>query len=457
MAKSKTEFVCSSCGYKNPKYLGKCPECQKFGTLSEVVIEKEKEQTIFTKTKMSSKDKPQKLKLIKANTLERYKTDVNEFDRVMGGGLVVDSVNIITAPPGMGKSTLLLEVSNALCNKGLKVLYISGEESESQTKLRADRVLKPTISDNFYVKSECNLNHIIKDIEEIDPSFIIIDSIQTIFSPDLDNMPGGDKQIMYCASSLLKIAKTPENPRVMFFVGQMTKEDELRGSRELEHMVDAVFSIEAEDGSQLRILRAKKNRFGNVEEIGLFEMNDEGMIAIDNPSKYFITDRVSPVSGSIITMIRQGNRNIAIEIEALTESNSFTFPTRISGGLNRDFVQILIATADKRMGLNMKKHDVYLQVGGGLRVKDTCVGLGIIMSIYSSIKNVPIDNKTVFLGEVSLTGELKRIPNIMSMLKDLERMGFEKVFIPSSNSIKTKFKKLKIHEVSTLIDVIKLL
>ena len=186
-------------------------------------------------------------------------------------------------------------------------------------------------------------------------------------------------------------------------------------------------------------------------------MNDEGMIAIDNPSKYFITDRVSPVSGSIITMIRQGNRNIAIEIEALTESNFFSFPTRISGGLNRDFVQILIATADKRMGLNMKKHDVYLQVGGGLRVKDTCVGLGIIMSIYSSIKNVPIDNKTVFLGEVSLTGELKRIPNIMSMLKDLERMGFEKVFIPSSNSIKTKFKKLKIHEVSTLIDVIKLL
>jgi len=454
MPKIKRNFICSECGYKTVKYIGRCPQCGSFDTLKEEIIEEEV-KSAYTASKMTSTSLPVKLKEVKANALKRYESGIKEFDRVMGGGVVIDSVNIITAPPGTGKSTLLLDIANKFAEQGLNALYISGEESESQIKLRADRILKGKISENLYIKAECNLNHILKDIDSIKPKFVIIDSIQMIYSPDIENVPGGDKQIILCTSMLLKKAKETEEPIVMFFVGQTTKDDELRGTRELEHMVDAVFNLEAEEGSTLRVLRASKNRFGNIEEIGLFEMTDEGIKEIDNPSKYFITERDHPVTGSVITMIREGSRNIAVEIESLTESNAFSFPTRICGGLNKDFVQILIAVIDKRLKLNMKKHDVYLQVGGGLKVKDTAVGLGVVVSIYSSMKNISVDGKTVFLGEVGLTGEIKRIPNIESRLKDLERMGFEKVFIPKNNVFDLKLKKIKVIEAETIDEVIK--
>jgi len=454
MAKGpKKYYECQTedCGYHSINNIGKCPNCQEFGTFKEVI---EREPTVKKNNRMTSSDSNvSKLKdILASNTSKLIVTGINEFDRVIGGGIISDSVNVLTAPPGAGKSTLLLEVAQKIAEQGKNVLYIAGEESESQIKLRATRILVD-ISDNIYIKAETNLENIMLIINKIKPTLLIIDSIQMLFSLECDGSLGGDKQLLYCSSTILNKAKNSTFPISVFFVAQVTKDDELRGSREFEHMIDAVFTLTMEDDSGiLRMLKSTKNRFGDVSEVGLFEMNETGLIEIANPNKYFITSRTIPVSGSAISAIKEGTRTIAVEVNTLTETNNFTYPSRISQGINRDFLQILLAVMDNKLSCNVKKKDVYVQTSNGIRVKDTSIGLAVIASIYSSVNNIPIDNDTAFLGEVSLTGEIKKIPNIDRIIGDFERMGFKKIIIPKNNKLKT-YKIIEIVEIENVSEI----
>lgn len=449
MAKKTTSYVCSECGYKSPIQYGKCPSCKQFGTLIEEIEQKEEKNNRMTTnstTASSLKD------VVASNTSNLLKTNIGEFDRVVGSGLVADSVNVLTAPPGTGKSTLLLSVAEALANQGNNVLYIAGEESESQIKLRAERVLN-TIPDKIYIKSETNLETILATIDNIKPAFLIIDSIQMMFSENCDGTLGGEKQLLYCASSILNKAKNSDSSMCVFFVGQVTKDDELRGSREFEHMVDAVFTLSIGDETGiLRMFKSSKNRFGDTSEVGLFEMQENGLRELPNPNKYFITERDTPISGSAISAIKEGSRTIAIEINALAETNNFTYPSRISQGINKDFLQIILAVMENKLHDNTKKKDIYIQTSNGIKVKDTYIGLGIVAAIDSAINSIPLASDIAFIGEVSLTGEIKKVPNVDKIISDFERMGFKEIVIPQNNAMK-KYSKIKVIEIGNIKDI----
>lgn len=449
MAKKTTNYICSECGYKSATQYGKCPSCKSFGTMNEEVLEL---PTVANRITSKNANAKKLNTVIASNTSNLLKTNIGEFDRVVGGGLVADSVNVISAPPGTGKSTLLLSVSQALASQNYTVLYIAGEESESQIKLRAERILE-NISDNIYIKSETNLETILSTIDAISPQFLIIDSIQMLFSGECDGALGGEKQLLHCASAILNKAKNSSKSMCVFFVGQVTKEDELRGSREFEHMVDAVFTLSLGDESGiLRMFKSTKNRFGDTSEVGLFEMCETGMKELINPNKYFITERTTPVSGSAISAIKEGSRTIAIEINALAESNNFTYPSRISQGINKDFLQIMLAIMENKLSSNTKKKDIYIQTSNGIKVKDTYIGLGIIAAIDSAVSKTPLPSDMAFIGEVSLTGEIKKVPNIDKIISDFERMGFKTIVIPANNTTK-KYTKIEVKEIQNIKDL----
>lgn len=449
MAKKTTNYICSECGYKSATQYGKCPSCKSFGTMNEEVLEL---PTVANRITSKNANAKKLNTVIASNTSNLLKTNIGEFDRVVGGGLVADSVNVISAPPGTGKSTLLLSVSQALASQNYTVLYIAGEESESQIKLRAERILE-NISDNIYIKSETNLETILSTIDAISPQFLIIDSIQMLFSGECDGALGGEKQLLHCTSSILNKAKNSSKSMCVFFVGQVTKEDELRGSREFEHMVDAVFTLSLGDESGiLRMFKSTKNRFGDTSEVGLFEMCETGMKELINPNKYFITERTTPVSGSAISAIKEGSRTIAIEINALAESNNFTYPSRISQGINKDFLQIMLAIMENKLSSNTKKKDIYIQTSNGIKVKDTYIGLGIIAAIDSAVSKTPLPSDMAFIGEVSLTGEIKKVPNIDKIISDFERMGFKTIVIPANNTTK-KYTKIEVKEIQNIKDL----
>ena len=449
MAKKTTNYICSECGYKSATQYGKCPSCKSFGKMNEEVLEL---PTVAHRITSKNANAKKLNTVIASNTSNLLKTNIGEFDRVVGGGLVADSVNVISAPPGTGKSTLLLSVSQALASQNYTVLYIAGEESESQIKLRAERILE-NISDNIYIKSETNLETILSTIDAISPQFLIIDSIQMLFSGECDGALGGEKQLLHCTSAILNKAKNSSKSMCVFFVGQVTKEDELRGSREFEHMVDAVFTLSLGDESGiLRMFKSTKNRFGDTSEVGLFEMCETGMKELINPNKYFITERTTPVSGSAISAIKEGSRTIAIEINALAESNNFTYPSRISQGINKDFLQIMLAIMENKLSSNTKKKDIYIQTSNGIKVKDTYIGLGIIAAIDSAVSKTPLPSDMAFIGEVSLTGEIKKVPNIDKIISDFERMGFKTIVIPANNTTK-KYTKIEVKEIQNIKDL----
>lgn len=453
MGKYNSYHVCQTkdCGYKSSSFLGKCPVCKKYGTLKEILEQKKSTPSQENSNRVSSNDLSV-LKLKDVQTLGtkcKLRTGLKEFDRVVGDGITTGSVNVITAPPGCGKSTLLLDVSNNIASDGKKVIYISGEESESQIKQRANRTLD-SLSDNFYIKAETNVENIIRIIRNTTPEFIVIDSVQMLYSNDIEGVLGGEKQLMHCVTALLKEAKYSKNIFSIFFVGQVTKEIEARGSMEFLHILDGIFTLEnADDLGVLRILRSTKNRFGDTSEVGLFEMLATGMKELSNPNEYFISQRSKPVSGSCITAIKEGSRTIAIEINSLTETNNFSYPSRISQGVNKEYLQILLAILNNKGVCETKKKDVYVQTSNGVKVKDSCVGLAIAASILSVINNIPVPSDIAFLGEVSLTGEIKRVPNIDIILKDFERLGFKKVVVPKGNA-RNSYKHLKIKEISNI-------
>ncbi|NLM35360.1 MAG: DNA repair protein RadA [Clostridiales bacterium] len=453
--KTKTIYICSNCGYESPKWMGKCIDCGAWNTYYEEVVEVKKASggKVTTDRKAVA---AKRLTEVTASNSDRIITNISEFNRVMGGGIVRDSLTIITARPGAGKSTLLLQVADDVSNQGYKVLYASGEESESQIKNRAERILKK-INNDIWVVSDSNMNNVLHSVKDIDPDLIIIDSIQTFALEEYSSRPGSPTQTMECANELLKVAKNGQKPRAVIMVGQMTKEDEIAGLRALEHLVDTVLIIDGESGEELRSLIASKNRFGSTGEMGFFSMTEEGMVPIDNPSEFFMTKREPGqlVSGSALTVMKEGTRPIIVEIESLV-SHSFTpYPSRIGESIGREQLNTLISILEQRGRIPLYDKNVVIKSTGGIRLREQSVNLAVIMSIVSSTNNTPIDADTLFIADVGLTGELKKVPSLEARIREADRMGFKRVYI-AKGAIrdKSKFKDIKAIELNNIQQVI---
>lgn len=453
--KKKSIFICSNCSYESIGYMGKCPECNTWNSMVETVLQ-DKKNSRTSLGKATTKQPVKRLSEVESTNSDRIVTNISEFNRVMGGGIVKDSITILSAKPGAGKSTLLLQVANDLATMGYKVLYASGEESESQIKSRADRIIKK-IHSKVWVVSDNSMDNIIENIEEIDPDMIIIDSIQTFILDAFPNSRAGSPtQTMECAYELVQQAKNPNRPRAIFMVGQMTKEDELAGLRALEHLVDCVLIIEGESGEELRTLLTTKNRYGSTGEMGFFNMTEEGMTSIDNPSEYFMTRRENNnlVSGSSITVVREGTRPIILEIESLV-SDSFTpYPSRIGECMKREHLNTLVSILEQRGGVKLYDKNVVIKTTGGIKLKEQSSNLALIMSIASSVFQSPLPNDVVFISDVGLTGELKKVPSLESRIREVDRMGFSKAYIAPIIGKKIKTNNLQLIEVELLKDVI---
>ncbi|MFY9214032.1 MAG: DNA repair protein RadA [Tissierellaceae bacterium] len=454
--KKKSVFRCTNCDYESIGYMGKCPECGSWNTLQEVLVDRKQGKSSGS-SRLFEKKPIKRLGDITLENSQRIVTGLSEFNRVMGGGIVRDSVSILAARPGAGKSTLLLQVANDLATKGHKVLYASGEESESQIKARADRVIRE-IHQNMWVVSDNSMDNLLENIDEIDPDFIVVDSIQTFSLESFPNSRAGSPtQTMECAYELVKVAKNSGKPRSIFIVGQMTKEDELAGVRALEHLVDVVLLIEGESGEELRTLLATKNRYGSTGEMGFFNMTEKGMVSIDNPSEYFMTKREDGnlVSGSGLTVVREGTRPIILEIESLV-SDSFTpYPSRISEAMRKDQLNTLISILEQRGGIRLYDKNVVIKTTGGIKLKENASNLAVIMSIASSVFDVGISNDTAFIADVGLTGELKKVPSLEARLRELDRIGFRKAIVPRDSTRVKEYTNLEVIQLKTLRDVIK--
>ncbi|HHV97277.1 MAG TPA: DNA repair protein RadA [Clostridiaceae bacterium] len=455
--KIKTIYKCKNCGRQESKWLGRCPSCNEWDTMEEITVEVPNKRT-SSQSVNSKKVAATKLLNVEGSNSDRIITNISEFNRVMGGGIVKDSVTIITSQPGGGKSTLVLEIANDVASQGFKVLYASGEESESQIKNRADRILN-SISENLWIISDTNMDNVLESVKEIDPDLIIIDSIQTFTLEAFpESRAGSPTQTMECASTLVRIAKNEERPRAVIIIGQMTKEDELAGLRALEHLVDAVLYIESESSDELRSLLATKNRFGSTGEMGFFTMTERGMISIDNPSEYFMTNRSKNelVPGSAITVLREGTRPIIAEVESLVTKTFTPFPSRISEAIKREQLSTLISILEQRGKISLYDKDVVVKSTGGLRFKEQAVNLAVIMSIVSSVFDKGIPNDTAFISDVGLTGELKKVPSLEMRIRELDRRGFKKVYVArDAVSSNLKVENIEVIALKTLQEVIK--
>lgn len=453
--KERKVYICANCGRQEAKWIGKCPGCQQWNTLKEEVVKPDKGKQAINKKRTEAS----KLMNIEGGNSDRIVTGINEFNRVMGGGIVKDSVTIITSPPGGGKSTLVLTIANDISSQGYKVLYASGEESKSQIKNRADRILN-TIHENLWILSDTSMDNVLAHIAEIDPDLVVIDSIQTF---TLEAFPGSragsPTQTMECASELLHAAKNSARPRAVIMVGQMTKDDELAGLRALEHMVDTVLFIDAENDEELRSLSCTKNRFGSTGEMGFFAMLDTGMVSIDNPSEFFMTVRDADdlVSGSALTVVKEGTRPIVAEVESLVSKTFTPFPSRISESIKREQLNTLISILEQRGGISLFDKDIVLKTTGGLKLKEQAVNLAVVMSIASSVYNKPIPNDAAFIADIGLTGELKKVPSLELRIKELDRRGFKEVYI-AANALGRSLDvcNTRIIEAKTLQDVMNL-
>lgn len=455
--KEKTVYECSKCGYQSPKWLGKCPDCNSWNTMSEITVRVDKKAASKGTSVSSLKKLASKLQDVKDSKSDRIITDIDEFNRVMGGGIVKDSMTILTSPPGGGKSTLTLTIANDVASKGYKVLYASGEESESQIKSRANRILK-NIDPNIWILSDTSMNNVLNAINDVDADLVIIDSIQTFALDEfLPSRAGNPTQTMECANELLKTAKNSKRKRAIIIIGQMNKNDEIAGLRALEHLVDTVLIIEGENEEELRAILATKNRFGSTGETGFFSMTERGMISISNPSEFFMTKREEGdnVSGSALTVIKEGSRPIILEVESLVAKSFTPYPSRIGGNLSKDQLNTLISILEQRAGINLYDKNVVIKTTGGLRIREQAINLAVLMSITSSIYNKAIPNDYVFIADVGLTGELKKVPSLETRVKELDRMGFKKVFVAKDAFARPlKLKNIKVVELKILRDVI---
>ena len=456
--KEKKNYVCSDCGYVSAKWMGRCPECGEWNTLEEQVVRSTKLRASDRRSSAASLGggAASRLKNVKANYNERIITGISEYDRVMGGGIVRDSVSIISSPPGGGKSTLALTIAGVTARKGLKVFYASGEESEGQIKNRADRILDG-IDENIWILSSISMNTVLDEVKSIDPDIVIIDSIQTFALEEFyPSRAGNPTQTMECAGELVRVAKGGDKPRAVIIIGQMNKSDELAGLRALEHLVDTVLIMEGDSQDELRSVYASKNRFGSTGEMGFFSMTEKGLISIENPSEFFMTKRAENecVSGSALTVVREGSRPIICETESLVSKSFSPYPSRIGDALRREQLNTLVSILEVRCGIKLYDKDIVIKITGGLKPKESSVNLAVLMSIVSSVIDKPIQNDTAFIADVGLTGELKKVPAIESRIKELARMGFRNVYVARSEGNIKKPDGISIYEMKTLKEVI---
>ena len=450
MPKNKTIFVCSSCGYESAKWLGKCPACNEWNTFYE-------EKVVATSSVSASgsqnrvKVAPRKLKEVEGIETARTSTGIGELDRVLGGGLVKGSLVLVGGEPGIGKSTLILQLCDKVKGEG-KVLYVSGEESAEQVKIRADRL--NINNDDLMFLGETNIDSIQEAIVSINPKLVIIDSIQTMYSEEISSAAGTVSQVREITSRIMRMGKN--NGITTIIIGHVTKDGNIAGPRVLEHMVDTVLYIEGERYFSYRILRSVKNRFGSTNEVGMFEMKNEGMVEITNPSSILISDREDNPAGSVIVASMEGTRPLLVELQALTTPSVYGIPKRTANGIDYNRLAVLIAVIEKRAGIPLGTHDVYLNVVSGIRISEPAIDLGIILSCVSSFKNISIPQNVVAIGEVGLTGEVRAVNMIEKRIKEAEKLGFKKCIIPESNKklLKDEF-KLDIIGVRNINEAIK--
>jgi DNA repair protein RadA/Sms len=407
------------------KWLGKCPDCNTWGSLIEEIVS----PTSLTDRPVISGEKPLPISQIKSIDKERISTGIGELDRIMGGGIVFGSATLIGGDPGIGKSTLLLQVCGKLCANGAKVLYVTAEESIYQTKIRAERL--GITSDNLLLVSESNLEIIGGYIEENEPNFLVLDSIQMVYKPQLPGTPGTVTQVRECALELIYLAK--RKGIALFLVGHVTKEGTIAGPRILEHMVDTVLYFEGDRFQSFRILRSVKNRFGSTNEIGLFQMDKEGLQEVTNPSELLIGDMSSQSAGRAITATIIGTRPLIVEIQALTAPTYYATPTRRTSGIDYNRLLMILAVLERRTGILLSKQDVYVNVVGGVEIDEPAADLAIALAIVSALKNKPIANDLVAIGEVGLTGEVRGVNNISQRVNEVKRLGFKQILLPAKN------------------------
>lgn len=452
MPKVETKYVCQNCGFISLRWIGKCPECASWNTFVEEIIhvDKKKSQT-KSKAEITSANLS-RISDVNVKEEKRLKTGMEELDRVLGGGIVTGSVILVGGDPGIGKSTLMVQLADRVKNK--TVLYVSGEESQKQIKLRCERL--GFANDEFYILSETNLEIISAVIDRLEPDIVIIDSIQTVYRSELESSAGSISQLRECTSHLIQIAKS--KPVTFFLIGHITKEGIIAGPKVLEHMVDTVLQFEGERTHAYRILRAIKNRFGSTNEIGVFEMTGTGLLEVKNPSEVFLSQRNSEISGSTVSASMEGTRPILIEVQALVSASGYSVPQRTATGFDYKRLAILLAVLEKKLGLHLSKYDVFLNIAGGIKIDEPSIDLAAAMSVCSSFKDSPIDPDMMVLGEIGLGGEIRTISFVDRRIQEAAKLGFKKIVLPKGNM--KGFKRdgvLEFIPVETIKDAVKLI
>ncbi|CCY24087.1 dNA repair protein radA [Brachyspira sp. CAG:484] len=450
MAKTKSKWVCKECGYETAGYLGKCPECGSWGSFIEEIQFSQKLPNAAA-NEFINNEKPELLKDIHIGEELRVSTNISEFDRILGGGFVQGSLVLLAGDPGIGKSTITLQTCGELCKNGKKVLYISAEESASQVKLRAERL--KISEDKLYIYPQTNMENIKIQIEEIMPDFVVVDSIQAIYSNNVPSSAGSVSQIRECCNLLMHIAKSKNITTIV--IGHVTKDGNIAGPKVLEHMVDTVIYFEGDKYKSYRILRSMKNRFGNTAEVGIFEMAADGLRCVSNPNELFLNERSQVAApGSAIIVTNEGTRPLMVEIQALVGMTSYPSPRRVTNGVDLSRLHQILAVLEKRVGLNLSKQDVYVNVMGGIDVDEPSADLGIALAVATCARDVVVDSQTVIMGEIGLSGEIHPVNNIEKRLNEAIASGFKKAIIPDANNIPKDMKKIEIVRVKRLIDAI---
>ena len=450
MAKTKSKWVCKECGYETAGYLGKCPECGSWGSFIEEIQFSQKLPNAAA-NEFINNEKPELLKDIHICEELRVSTNISEFDRILGGGFVQGSLVLLAGDPGIGKSTITLQTCGELCKNGKKVLYISAEESASQVKLRAERL--KISEDKLYIYPQTNMENIKIQIEEIMPDFVVVDSIQAIYSNNVPSSAGSVSQIRECCNLLMHIAKSKNITTIV--IGHVTKDGNIAGPKVLEHMVDTVIYFEGDKYKSYRILRSMKNRFGNTAEVGIFEMAADGLRCVSNPNELFLNERSQVAApGSAIIVTNEGTRPLMVEIQALVGMTSYPSPRRVTNGVDLSRLHQILAVLEKRVGLNLSKQDVYVNVMGGIDVDEPSADLGIALAVATCARDVVVDSQTVIMGEIGLSGEIHPVNNIEKRLNEAIASGFKKAIIPDANNIPKDMKKIEIVRVKRLIDAI---
>ncbi|MCO4293379.1 DNA repair protein RadA [Solitalea sp. MAHUQ-68] len=449
MSKIKTSYFCQSCGYQSPKWLGKCPACSAWNTFVEEVIEKPNTsipdwKAASQSTSTQRAQKPQEINAINYREQSRIQTIDGELNRVLGGGIVPGSLILIGGEPGIGKSTLMLQL--ALQLKGHRVLYVSGEESDQQIKMRAERLEQSMQNGECYILTETSTQNIFKQIEELEPGIVVVDSIQTLYSAHIESTPGSVSQVRECTAELLRFAKETSTP--VFLIGHITKDGMIAGPKILEHMVDTVLQFEGDRHYSYRILRAVKNRFGSASELGIYEMQGNGLREVSNPSEILLSQRDEPLSGVTVSATLEGARTMLVETQALVSHSAYGTPQRSATGFDTRRMNMLLAVLEKRGGFKLGMKDVFVNITGGIRIEDPAIDLGLVVAIISSNEDIPVSYKTCFAAEVGLSGEIRAVNRIEQRIAEAEKLGFDQIFISKYNQKSLDLKRFNIAIVS---------